>query len=256
MSDTRKPPTLPGTLAAALAQAERWVVMTGSGISAESGVPTFRDAQTGLWAKYDAEQLATPEAFSANPTLVWDWYVWRRELIQRAEPNAGHRALATLAQLKPELTLVTQNIDGLHQRAGNTEVVEFHGSIQRDKCFACDRPAIRTHDTAERPPRCELCDGMIRPDVVWFGEAIPAAALESAFRAVERCEVFLSVGTSALVYPAAGLAQVAAERNAIVVEININSTPLTATADYALQGLATYWLPAITANVQHTLTSH
>ena len=256
MSDAPNPPNLPEALAAALTGTERWVVMTGSGVSAESGVPTFRDAQTGLWAKYDAEELATPQAFTANPTLVWDWYVWRRELIQRAEPNAGHRALATLAQLTTDFVLITQNVDGLHQRAGNTGVVEFHGSIQRDKCFACDRPATGTAGTVERPPRCEFCDGLIRPDVVWFGEAIPAAALESAFLATERCDVFLSVGTSALVYPAAGLAQVAAERGATIVEINTSPTPLTASANYALQGLATYWLPAIAANVQHALTNH
>jgi len=230
--------------------------MTGSGISAESGVPTFRDAQTGLWAKYEAEELATPQAFTSNPTLVWDWYVWRRELIHKAEPNAAHRALATLAQLKSNLALITQNVDGLHQRAGNVDVVEFHGSIQRSKCFSCDRPATDLSGTEERPPKCRACDGLIRPDVVWFGEAIPPAALETAFRAAECCEVFLSVGTSALVHPAAGLAKIAAERDATIIEININPTPLTATADFALQGLASYWLPAIAANVQYSLTSH
>ncbi len=244
---------LPGELAQELARADRWVVMTGSGISAESGVPTFRDAQTGLWAKYDAEELATPDAFTNNPTLVWDWYVWRRELIQRARPNAGHAALATLAELKPELALITQNVDGLHQRAGNRDVVEFHGNIERDKCFSCNRIATESSDTSERPPRCGACSGPLRPDVVWFGEAIPTAAMEAAFRAVDGCEVFLSIGTSALVYPAAGLADAAASRGAIVVEINTNPTPLTASANYPLQGLATFWLPAIAASVERSL---
>lgn len=229
--------------------------MTGSGISAESGVPTFRDAQTGLWANYRAEELATPQAFTDNPRLVWDWYCWRRELIHRAQPNAGHRALVTLAELKPELALITQNVDGLHQRAGNSNVVEFHGNIERDKCFACNRIPTGTPDTTERPPECETCGGLLRPDVVWFGEAIPTAALETAFRATDSCEVFLSVGTSALVYPAAGLAEAAAGQGATIVEINTNSTPLTSVADYVLQGSAAYWLPAIAASVQ-TLTTH
>lgn len=249
MSEAQKPPNLPGTLAATLATAERWLVLTGSGVSAESGVPTFRDAQTGLWAKYEAEELATRTAFEANPTLVWDWYVWRRELIQGAEPNAAHRALAALANLKPELALVTQNVDGLHQRAGSENVVEIHGNIERNKCIACDRLPTALVNSEIRPPVCESCGELLRPDVVWFGEAVPEASLEFAFLAAERCEVFLSIGTSAVVYPAAGLAQVAAERNATVVEINTNSTPLSEKADYALQGLATFWLPAIAANV-------
>ncbi|MFL2547081.1 MAG: SIR2 family NAD-dependent protein deacylase [Candidatus Rariloculaceae bacterium] len=255
MSDTQRPPNLPGSLAETLAKAERWVVMTGSGISAESGVPTFREAQTGLWEKYDPEELATPGAFEANPALVWDWYVWRRKLIEKAEPNAAHGALAALAELKPEMVLVTQNVDGLHQRAGSEKVVEFHGNIVRDRCFDCSRLTNQPSASEERPPRCEACNGLLRPDVVWFGEAIPEAALETAFLAAERCEVFLSVGTSAVVYPAAGLAQVAAERNATVVEINTNATPLTGTADYALQGLATFWLPAIASNVQYALAN-
>lgn len=252
MSDAQD---LPAALADTLARAERWVVMTGSGISAESGVPTFRDAQTGLWEKYSAEELATPQAFAGNPRLVWDWYSWRRELIDRAQPNAGHRALVMLAELKPELALITQNVDGLHQRAGHSHVVEFHGNIGRNKCFACNRIPSDTPDTTHRPPLCEACGGLLRPDVVWFGEAIPTTALEAAFRATDECEVFLSVGTSALVTPAADLAEAAARQGAIVVEINTNSTPLTSVADYVLQGSAAYWLPAIAASVQ-TLTTH
>lgn len=250
MIDVASAAPLPAELADALTSRERWVVMTGSGISAESGVPTFRDAQTGLWEQYEAEQLATPEAFVSNPQLVWDWYAWRRELVSKAEPNAGHNALARLATLKPGLTLVTQNVDGLHQRAGNAEVVEFHGRIDRDKCFSCGHYPAAPVESEERPPPCPSCDGLLRPDVVWFGESIPADALRTAIDAATHCDLFLSVGTSSLVYPAAGLAQAAAEQGAIIVEINTNPTPLTAKADFPLQGLATYWLPAITAAVE------
>lgn len=147
MSESPKLPNLPSILASKVAASERWVVMTGSGVSAESGVPTFRDAQTGLWSKYNAEELATSQAFEANPTLVWGWYTWRRELIKKAEPNAAHRALVTLAQLKPGLSLVTQNVDGLHQRAGNDNVVEFHENIRPKKYFSCNRPT----ETPEKP---------------------------------------------------------------------------------------------------------
>lgn len=250
MIDVASEEALPAKLAGALAGFERWVVMTGSGISAESGVPTFRDAQTGLWEQYEAEELATPEAFASNPQLVWDWYVWRRELIVKAEPNAGHRALARLEALKPELTLVTQNVDGLHQRAGSVDVVEFHGRIDRDRCFACGRIPAAPVDSDKRPPPCPSCDGLLRPDVVWFGESIPATALQTAIDAATHCELFLSVGTSSLVHPAAGLAQAAADHGALVVEINTNPTPLTSRADFPLQGLATFWLPAIVAAIE------
>ena len=224
--------------------------MTGSGVSAESGVPTFRDAQTGLWAQYEAEQLATPEAFVSNPRLVWDWYVWRRELVAKAEPNAGHHALSQLETLVPSLTLVTQNVDGLHQRAGNPEVIEFHGRIDRDRCFVCGQIPNVPVESEKRPPPCPLCGGLLRPDVVWFGESIPDDALKRATDAVTRCDLFLSVGTSSLVYPAAGLAQAAADQGAVIVEVNTNRTPLTAQADFPLQGLATFWLPAIVAAVE------
>ncbi|NIW24809.1 MAG: NAD-dependent protein deacylase [Gammaproteobacteria bacterium] len=241
---------MPGELAECLVSAERWLVLTGSGVSAASGVPTFRDAQTGLWAKYDAESLATPEAFERNPTLVWDWYEWRRSLIARAEPNPAHFALAEIGSMKPELTLVTQNVDGLHQRAGSEAVVEFHGNIVRNKCFDCGAIADSELDTDARPPACARCGGLLRPDVVWFGESIPQAALEAAAKAAYVAEVFLSVGTAAAVYPAAGLAQAAAVGGATVVEINPERTPLSASADYVLDGSAASWLPAIAAAVR------
>ena len=246
----RHPAELPTALASALAETPRWVVMTGSGVSAESGVPTFRDAQTGLWAKYDPLELATPEAFERDPELVWQWYQWRRALIRDTAPNAAHHALAELQQLKPGLTLVTQNVDGLHQRAGSTEVVEFHGSIQRNKCFRCERPGPASTDPS--PPRCSECDGLLRPDVVWFGEAIPVDALRAASRAVDDCDAFLSVGTSSLVYPAAALADTALSRKALLVEINPNPTPLSARAHFALSGSAAVWLPVIANLVRGT----
>ncbi|HSG65066.1 MAG TPA: Sir2 family NAD-dependent protein deacetylase, partial [Gammaproteobacteria bacterium] len=203
------------------------------------------DAQTGLWAHYDAYALATPAAFEANPTLVWDWYAWRRELVARAEPNPGHYALAELARLKPDLTLVTQNVDGLHQRAGSLRVIEFHGNITRDRCFDCGALAPSPASSRERPPACQRCPGRMRPDVVWFGELIPTAALTEAFAAAETAEIFFAVGTASLVYPAAGLAETAAQAGATVVEINPDRTPLSASADYVLAGSAAAWLPAI-----------
>lgn len=249
MTPTASPHDVPARLAAELCAAERWLVLTGAGASADSGVPTFREAQTGLWARYDPQQLATPGAFVANPQLVWDWYCWRRELIATAEPNAGHVALAAIAKLKPELRLVTQNVDGLHQRAGSADVIEFHGNIERNRCFDCERPAADVPASASGPPPCPHCGGLLRPDVVWFGEAIPSAALEAAFAAAAKAEVYLSVGTSAVVYPAAGLAEVAAAAGATVVEINPTPTPLSASADHVLEGTAAAWLPAIASTL-------
>ncbi len=237
-------------LASALAEVQRWVVMTGSGVSAESGVPTFRDAQTGLWAQYDPLELATPTAFESDPEVVWRWYQWRRELIRNTAPNSAHRALAELQQLKPKLTLVTQNVDGLHQRAGSTGVLEFHGSLQRNKCFRCERPGPES--TAAYPPDCTACGGLLRPDVVWFGEAIPPPALQAAVGAVDECDAFFSVGTASLVYPAAALAEAASGRRALVVEINPNPTPLSGRADFALRGSAALWLPVIAGHIRGT----
>ena len=159
--------------AAALAEARHVCVLTGAGISAESGIPTFRDAQEGLWANYDPLDLATPEGFERDPELVWRWYEWRRELVRRAEPNPGHHALAALARRVPRLTLVTQNVDGLHQRAGSQDVIEYHGNILRDRCTAEHIVVERSRDTGGGLPRCATCGGLLRPDVVWFGEMIP-----------------------------------------------------------------------------------
>jgi NAD-dependent deacetylase len=201
---------LPDALLTRLRDAGHVCVLTGAGVSAESGVPTFRDAQQGLWAKYDPLELATPEAFRRNPQLVWRWYRWRRELVSAAEPNDGHRALARLREFVPRLTLVTQNVDGLHQRAGSRDVIEFHGNIFVNRCFArCKDDHIIDCDDGDAVPKCPDCGGLTRPGVVWFGEAVPETALDTSFAAAADCDVFLSVGTSSLVYPAAGLGAIA-----------------------------------------------
>lgn len=227
--------TIPEGLLAALRNSQHVCVLTGSGVSAESGVPTFREAQTGLWEQYDPQELATPDAFQRDPTLVWRWYRWRRELVAGVEPNAGHYALAMLAGLVPEFTLVTQNVDGLHQRAGSNDVIEFHGNLFENRCFVEGR-VVTDADMSAEVPLCPGCSGMLRPGVIWFGEAIPESAMHAAAAAVSACDLFFSVGTSALVWPAAGLADAARHQGANVVEINLDATPLSADTDYCLQG--------------------
>ena len=232
-------------LIAQLKIAQHITVLTGAGTSAESGVPTFREAQTGLWAKYNPEELATPQAFRRNPKLVWEWYAWRRELVAQAQPNPGHLALAELEQLMPHFTLITQNVDGLHQQAGSRNVIELHGNITRTKCF--DEGAIVDSwpPTDERPPRCPRCGGYLRPDVVWFGENLPSEALYAAFAAAKHCDLFMSVGTSALVQPAASLPLAAIEQNIMTVEVNLDSTPLTPYVDFHLPGPSGQVMPQL-----------
>jgi NAD-dependent deacetylase len=236
---------IPPKLIEALRSARYVVVLTGAGVSAESRIPTFRDAQTGLWAKYSPEELATPQAFRRNPKLVWEWYAWRRELVTQAKPNPGHLALAELEQCVPKFTLITQNVDGLHQRAGNRNVIELHGNINRTKCFDEGGIIDSWLPTTELPPRCPRCGGLLRPDVVWFGESLPQEALVVAFMAAEQCDLFLSIGTSALVQPAASLPLVALEQGTVVVEINPDTTPLTPRVTHALRGPAGQVLPAL-----------
>ncbi len=234
---------IPEPLVAALRDARHVCVMTGAGVSAESGVPTFRDAQEGLWAKYRAEDLATPEAFMADPDLIWRWYRWRRDLADEVEPNPGHYALAQLADIVPRLTLVTQNVDNLHQRAGSRDVIEFHGNIFVDRCFADGTE--HTGDDSLDVPVCPDCGGPLRPGVVWFGEAIPEHALNASWAAAIDCDVFLSVGTSSLVYPAAGLADVAQQNGAVVAEVNPNPTALAGGFDFAIAGNSGVVLPEL-----------
>ena len=220
-------------------------VLTGAGISAESGIPTFRDALTGLWARFRPEELATPEAFDRNPRLVWEWYEARREFVRQAEPNAGHRALAALAGRVPQLTLVTQNVDGLHQKAGSTGVLEYHGNILRDRCMAEQVVSARAPGPSSELPHCATCGGLLRPDVVWFGEAIPPDAMRLADDAARDCDVFLSIGTSSLVYPAAGLAETALRHRATVIEVNPLPTDLSQSAAVVLRGAAGVMLPEL-----------
>jgi NAD-dependent deacetylase len=228
-----------------LRRARSVAALTGAGVSAESGIPTFRDAQTGLWARFRAEELATPEAFRRDPRLVWEWYEWRRGLVARAEPNAGHVALARLEHLVPDFTLVTQNVDGLHQRAGSRAVIELHGNIGRNKCFAKDVRIEQGPERGGKLPRCPRCGAPLRPDVVWFGEALPPQALAEAERAARECDVFFSVGTSAVVFPAAQLPVSALESGAMVIEINKDRTPISSIATFSLCGAAGAILPAL-----------
>ena len=225
-------------------------MLTGAGVSAESGVPTFREAQTGLWERYDPLELATPEAFARDPELVWRWYRWRRDLVATAEPNAGHRALAELQSLVPRLTLVTQNVDGMHQRAGSSDVIEFHGNLFSNRCSA-DARIVHAADDDDGVPSCPDCGSYLRPGVVWFGEAIPEEALHASFAAAADCDVFLSVGTSALVYPAAGLADVAREAGAVTIEVNPSPTGQSESYTASLRGNAGTLLPQLVESLAH-----
>ncbi len=230
-------------------EARHIAVLTGAGMSAESGVPTFRDAQTGLWSRFNPQDLATEAAFRAHPQRVWDWYVHRREMIAAVQPNAGHRALASFANRHPgRLTLITQNVDGLHQRAGQTDALALHGNIAEDRWLGaarscCSEVAIE----AGRPPRCPVCGNLRRPGVVWFGESLPVAALEAAELAARHCDLMLVIGTSGEVYPAAGLAFTAHQSGARVVVVNPEPTPLDAVADLCLDEPAAVCLPSLLA---------
>ena len=234
---------IPRELIEHLSRARRVAVLTGAGVSAESGIPTFRDALTGLWANYDPQTLATPQGFARNPSLVWDWYAQRRTSISGVLPNPGHAALAALEQRFEKFTLVTQNIDSLHQRAGSREVVELHGNITRVKC-SLEHIIVSDFPHGESPPRCH-CGAYLRPDVVWFGEMLPADALARAEDAAEHCDVFFSIGTSAQVYPAAELPLRALSAGATVVEINPERTALTRHIQFALQGASGTVLPQL-----------
>jgi NAD-dependent deacetylase len=238
---------LPSDLIDRLREAKRIVAFTGAGISAESGLSTFRDAQTGLWAKYRPEDLATPQAFRRNPRMVWEWYEWRRGFVAQAEPNPGHHALARIEAARPGFLLATQNVDGLHARAGSRNLVELHGNIRRTICFDHRHLAESWDPADEPPPHCSQCGGLLRPDVVWFGEALPEGALRRAQEAAAQCDLFLSIGTSTMVYPAAELPFIAGSNGATVVEINPDVTPLSRLADFVLREKAGVALPAIAA---------
>lgn len=266
-------PKLPAGAATSLREARHVVVFTGAGVSAESGIPTFRDALTGLWARFDAMALATPEAFLADPALVWGWYEWRRLAVRRAQPNPAHHAIAELerrlAQRDARLTLVTQNVDDLHERAGSGDVLHLHGSLHRPRCFDCGSPFTPPADAAAvadrsapagwraqalggdgqrlEPPPCPACGGRVRPGVVWFGESLPTDALAAAFDAAEACDLLLSVGTSGVVEPAASIPRVAARAGAWV--LHVNPQPVAAGGPHTVQlsGAAGMLLPQLVA---------
>ncbi len=239
------PVAIPPELVERLRSAKSVAVLTGAGISAESGVPTFRDALTGHWARFNPEELATPEAFRKNPRQVWSWYADRRASLEGVEPNPGHFALAEIESRIPRFTLATQNVDGLHQRAGNRNVLELHGNITRTKCSTEGRivPAWPVSD--EIPPRCPHCRAFLRPDIVWFGEELPWDKLAAARDAALGCDLFLAVGTSAVVLPAAGLVDEALSAKACVVEINPNPTPYTGRVSFAFAQPSGVFLPAL-----------
>jgi len=224
--------------------ARRIVVLSGAGISAESGVPTFRDAQSGLWAKFRPEELATEQAFRADPGMVWDWYAMRREMVAKVAPNAGHVAIAAFQRRHPgRLTVVTQNVDGLHQRAGSPGVLALHGNLAEDQWLDAPRACCDAGDPQPgRPPRCAVCGNLRRPAVVWFGEMLPAAELAAAEAAAAACDLMLVVGTSGLVYPAAGLARSTRGRVAVV---NPQASGLDDAADAVLTGTAAALLPEL-----------
>jgi NAD-dependent deacetylase len=247
-TQTLPPPAIPAPLIGRLRKARSIAVLSGAGVSAESGVPTFRDAQTGLWAQFDPLELATPDAFRRNAKLVWDWYAWRRELVAKAAPNAGHRALAALESIVPSFVVITQNVDGLHQAAGSTRVIELHGNLQRVKCSREGTIVATWDDSSPREaPRCAACGAFLRPDVVWFQETLPADALARAEDAARDCDALLVVGTAAEVYPAAMLPTYARHHGAVTVEINPNATRLSEHVDFVLRGPAGVVLPALVA---------
>ena len=227
-------------------------VLSGAGMSAESGIPTFRDALTGLWSRFDPAQLASEEGYRADPGLVWDWYAERREAVRRAAPNAGHVALARFMRRHPaRMTIVTQNVDDLHQRAGSDGVIRLHGDILAERWLdACPRaprgPACDTAwAAASRPPRCAECGNLVRPDVVWFGEMLPLGAIDAAERAARGCSLMLVVGTSGVVWPAAGLAATARRAGAAVAVVNPHPSDLDEVAHERLEGTAAAVLPAL-----------
>ena len=230
-------------------------VLSGAGASQESGIPTFREAQTGLWARYDPQQLATPAAFRRDPRLVWEWYAYRRKLVQSVAPNPGHTAIAALEEWVPQVVVLTQNVDGLHQAAGSSDVVELHGNILRTKCAAgcrgeptlVDPASLAPAERDATPPHCPHCGDALRPDVVWFGEMLPAGAIRRAYEVCAACNAMIVVGTSGVVYPAAALPAIAREAGTPVIEVNPEPSGITGLATVFLQGRGGDLLPQLVA---------
>ncbi len=220
------------------------VALTGAGVSAESGVPTFR-GPGGLWENHRPEELATPQAFARDPALVWRWYNWRRELISRCQPNPAHLALASSERPGRDFTLITQNVDGLHRQAGSSAPLEIHGNLWRTRCLGCGQVREERRLDLPAPPQCASCGGLLRPDVVWFGENLDGDLLDRAWQAAQEAQVMLVAGTSAVVQPAASLALVAKRAGAYVIEVNLEPTPNSGQVDLSLQGQAGDILPRL-----------
>ncbi len=244
-----------GPLVEVLLQAKRVTASTGAGISAESGIPTFR-GQEGLWKQYRAEELATPTAFAQNPELVWEFYDWRRGIIAQKKPNPGHQVLASWESIFPSFSLITQNIDGFHQKAGSTKILELHGNIWKVRCTE-EGTVTENHEVPLKkiPPLCTDCGALLRPHVVWFGESLSSVVLNNAFQQSASCEVMFVVGTSAVVQPAASLPLAAAERGAKVVEVNPDPTPLTPYADFSFRGKSGEILSLIDEELKKALST-
>jgi NAD-dependent deacetylase len=238
--------------AEAIRAARQVMALTGAGVSKESGIPTFRDALTGLWANYDPEKLATAEGFLSDPPLVWQWYDERRKAVQNVKPNAGHFALAELEKLVPSLAVVTQNIDGLHAAAGTSRLIELHGNIKRIKCFDRGHQAESVPLGLPAPPKC-YCGSLLRPDVVWFGEMLPEKVLNEAFKLAEESDVILVIGTSGLVQPAASLPLLTRRAGGTVIEINPEDTPITGIAQIVLRGASAQVLPKLVESLLRTV---
>lgn len=236
--------SIPKEIKQRILNAKRVVVITGAGISAESGVPTFR-GKDGLWETYRPEDLATPWAFERDPGLVWRWYDWRRGIIARAKPNQGHKVIAEMERYYTDFTLITQNVDGLHRKAGNEKIIEIHGNLWRVRCTEEDKVFyLEEVPLHEIPPRC-TCGALVRPDVVWFGESLEPLLIQEARRALNSCDLLFVVGTSGIVQPVASFPSIAKRSGAFLIEINIDSTPISAIADISFRGKSGEILPTL-----------
>lgn len=240
-------------LAQRVLKAKNIVCLTGAGASAESGVPTFRDAQTGLWSQFDPEELASQAGFAADPGLVWQWYMMRLDMVEEADPNAGHINLALISTIPLQFTLITQNVDDLHERSGIHAVLHLHGNIARFRCNDCraEHQLTKEDRSADEPPFCQICGGLVRPDVVWFGEMLPRDAITLAEQAIRRCDLLIVIGTSGIVYPAAMLPIEAKRAGAFVVDINPQYGPTAEVADIFIQGPSGSVLPDLVDVVQN-----